>query len=78
MSGTNKAANPEAQADYRTALAEIELLFEAVPRTLAGDRLEIVVTLVEVYEKRHFPIEPPEPNAVGPWPVAPQHTQAAA
>jgi len=47
--------------DHREALAEIERLMDAVPGTLAGDRLEVLTTLVEHYESLHEPIEPPDP-----------------
>ena len=49
------------EADYQTALAEIEQLFEAVPGTPEGDRLEILTTLVEAYEQKHYPIPLPDP-----------------
>jgi HTH-type transcriptional regulator/antitoxin HigA len=49
------------EVDYETALAEIEQLFEAVPGTPEGDRLEILTTLVEAYEERHYPIPLPDP-----------------
>jgi HTH-type transcriptional regulator / antitoxin HigA len=49
------------EADYEAALAEIEQLFEAVPGTLEGDRLEILTTLVEAYEEKHYPIPLPDP-----------------
>jgi HTH-type transcriptional regulator / antitoxin HigA len=48
-------------ADYRDALGEIEDLMDAVPGTSAGDRLEVLTTLVEHYESLHEPIEPPDP-----------------
>lgn len=48
-------------ADYEAAMAEIEELFEALPGTPEGDRLEILTTLVEAYEERHFPLPPPDP-----------------
>jgi HTH-type transcriptional regulator/antitoxin HigA len=48
-------------ADYRMALAEIERLMAASPGTPAGDRLEVLTTLVEHYESLHEPIEPPDP-----------------
>ncbi len=48
-------------ADYRMALAEIERLMDAAPGTPAGDRLEVLTTLVEHYESLHEPIEPPDP-----------------
>jgi HTH-type transcriptional regulator/antitoxin HigA len=48
-------------ADYRDALGEIERLMDAVPETSAGDRLEVLTTLVEHYESLRDPIEPPDP-----------------
>mgnify|MGYP003444902067 CR=1 FL=1 len=47
--------------DYETALKEIERLFDATPGTRAGDRLEVLATLVEAYEEKHHPIAPPNP-----------------
>ena len=49
------------EADYETALAEIEELFEAEPGTPEGDRLEILTTLVEAYEDAHYSIPSPDP-----------------
>jgi HTH-type transcriptional regulator/antitoxin HigA len=48
-------------ADHRRALKEIEAIFDAVPGTPAGDRLEVLATLVEVYEAAHHQVEPPDP-----------------
>ena len=50
-------------ADYRASLAEIEALMNAEPDTPDGDRLDVVATLVEAYEARHFPIAAPDPIA---------------
>jgi HTH-type transcriptional regulator / antitoxin HigA len=50
-----------AEADYEAALLEIEQLFEAVPGTPAGDRLEILTTLVEAYEEKHYSMPLPDP-----------------
>ena len=47
--------------DYKTALAEIEVIFQAEPETPEGDRLDVLTMLVEAYEERHHPIPPPEP-----------------
>ncbi len=49
--------------DLDCALDEIEGLMESDPQpgTTAGDRLEILSTLVESYESRHFPIDAPDP-----------------
>ncbi len=49
------------EADYRAALAEIERLFDAELNTSESDRLEVLTTLVEAYEQRHYPIEAPDP-----------------
>ena len=49
------------KADHRAALREIERLMDAKPGTAAGDRLEILSTLVDHYESRHEPVEPPDP-----------------
>jgi HTH-type transcriptional regulator / antitoxin HigA len=49
------------EADYQAALKEIESLFDALPNTPEYDRLDLLSTLVEVYEKVHYPIEAPDP-----------------
>jgi len=49
------------EADYQEALRAIELLFDAAPETPECDRLEILSTLVEAYEKVHVPIDIPDP-----------------
>lgn len=47
--------------DHAAALSQIERLWGAVEGTPEGDRLEILVTLVEAYERTHFPIDVPDP-----------------
>ncbi|WP_089935686.1 helix-turn-helix domain-containing protein [Candidatus Entotheonella palauensis] len=49
------------EADYKNALANIERLWGAEVNTPAGDTLDILLTLVEAYENRHHPIDPPDP-----------------
>jgi HTH-type transcriptional regulator/antitoxin HigA len=49
------------EKDYRAALVEIERLMNSAPGTQAGDRLEVLTTLVEHYEAAHEPIDPPDP-----------------
>jgi HTH-type transcriptional regulator / antitoxin HigA len=49
------------EADYYMALAEIEQLFDAEPNTPAGDRLDVLTTLVESFESRHHSIPTPDP-----------------
>ena len=49
--------------DYKAALREISALFdnEPVPGSPEGDRFEVLITLVEAYEAKHYPIELPDP-----------------
>lgn len=46
------------EADYKSALKEISRLMESDPElgTPDGDRLDVLVTLVQAYEARHYPI----------------------
>ena len=48
-------------ADYRAALKEIETLMVADPDTPEGEKLDVLVTLVEAYEQKHFPLDLPDP-----------------
>ncbi len=47
--------------DYNDALKKIDELFDARPGTPEGDMLDVLVTLVEAYEQKHFSIAPPNP-----------------
>jgi HTH-type transcriptional regulator/antitoxin HigA len=47
--------------DYRGALKEIDELMDARPNSPEGDRLDILVTLVEAWEKKYWPIEATDP-----------------
>ncbi|KCV31783.1 toxin-antitoxin system, antitoxin component, Xre family [Bordetella bronchiseptica 00-P-2730] len=51
------------EADYKSALKEISRLMESAPElgTPDGDRLDVLATLVQVYEARHYPIDLPDP-----------------
>ncbi len=55
-----------AEADHRAALRQISALMETDPEpgTPEGDRLDILATLVQAYEARHFPIGAPDPVEV--------------
>lgn len=48
------------KTDHRAALKEIESLMSAKADTPEGDRLDVLVTLVEAYERRHFPLDLPD------------------
>jgi HTH-type transcriptional regulator/antitoxin HigA len=47
--------------DYRTALKEVETLMMAEPNTPEGEKLDVLVTLIEAYERKHFPLDLPDP-----------------
>jgi HTH-type transcriptional regulator/antitoxin HigA len=47
--------------DYRKALKEIDNLWDAKPNTSMGDRLDVLVTLAEAYEQKHYKVDPPDP-----------------
>ena len=49
------------KTDYQTVLKEIEALMDAKPRTSKGDRLEVLATLVEAYEAKHYSLDLPDP-----------------
>ena len=49
------------EADYDAALAEVERLWGAKSGTPEGDRLDVLATLIEVYEEKHHPMDPPDP-----------------
>ncbi len=49
------------KTDYRAALKEIENLMGARPKTQQGERLDLLVTLVEAYEARHHALDLPDP-----------------
>jgi len=49
------------KVDYRAALKKIEALMTARAGSPDGERLDILATLVEAYEKRHFHFDLPDP-----------------
>lgn len=49
------------KADYKAALAEMERLWGARSGTPKGDRLDVLATLIDVYETQHYPMDPPDP-----------------
>src|SRR3990170_8320518 len=51
------------KSDYRKALKEIEALMNARAGTPEGERLDVLATLVEAYERKHFPMDLPDPVA---------------
>jgi len=49
--------------EYRAALKEVSSLFdnEPEPGTADGDAFEVMITLIEAYEAKHFPVDLPDP-----------------
>jgi HTH-type transcriptional regulator/antitoxin HigA len=49
------------EIDYEDALQTVENLMNAKVGTQEGDKLDVLVTLIEAYEEKHHPVLPPEP-----------------
>ena len=49
------------EQDYENALEDIAKLMDAEPDTPKGDKLDVLTTLVEAYERKHFAIDLPDP-----------------
>jgi HTH-type transcriptional regulator/antitoxin HigA len=48
--------------DYREALSTVDSLWsKATPGTPEGDHLDVLITLVQTYEREHHPVPPPDP-----------------
>lgn len=49
------------ERDYKRVMKTIEGLMDAEANTAEGDRLDVLVTLAEAWEKKHHPIDMPDP-----------------
>jgi len=47
--------------DLRAAFQRLEAIFQAKAGTPEADEMEVLVTLIEVYENKHYPIHPANP-----------------
>ena len=47
--------------DLRDAFRRLEAIFQAQEGTLEADEMEVLVTLIEAYENKHYPIGPADP-----------------
>jgi HTH-type transcriptional regulator / antitoxin HigA len=59
-----KAIRPlRTKADYEAALDEIEAYFDCEPKrgTAEADRFDLLALVIEDYERKHWPIDPPDP-----------------
>jgi HTH-type transcriptional regulator / antitoxin HigA len=63
-SAAKKITRPlRSEADYDAALADIERYFDKPPKrgTPAADRFDLLALVIEDYERKHWPVEPPNP-----------------
>ena len=51
------------EEDYKSALSQVDALSDADEGTEEFDRLDVLVTLIEAYEVKHYPIGPPSSEA---------------
>lgn len=51
------------EADYQAALQRASILMSSQPNTPEADELEVLATLIELYEDKYFPIDLPDPIA---------------
>ena len=49
------------EKDYDKALERLELIFDATPNSKEGDEAEILSLLIDNYESKNYPINPPDP-----------------
>jgi len=49
------------ESDYEVALEEIDQLWGSPEGTVEGDRLDVLLILVDSYESKHHPVDPPDP-----------------
>ena len=51
----------KSKKDYEKTLIDIDTLSDSKPNTPEYDKLDILITLVDAYETKHFPIGSPDP-----------------
>ena len=49
------------ESDYQQALKRLEIIFDAPTGTPNSDEADILGLIIDEYEKKHFPIEAPDP-----------------
>jgi len=49
------------EVDYRLALKRLEVIFDAAIGTPESDEADILGLMIDEYEKKHYPIESPDP-----------------
>ena len=51
----------KSESDYRNALKRMEVIFDAAIGTPESDEADILGLMIDEYEKKHYPIETPDP-----------------
>ena len=59
----------KSERDYERTLHRIEVLMDAKPGTKAGDELDVLTTLVEAYEAKHYAVTRPIPSSQTAYPL---------
>jgi HTH-type transcriptional regulator / antitoxin HigA len=49
------------EEDYQIALKRLEVIFDAKNGTIESDEADILGLMIDEYEKKHYPIEAPDP-----------------
>ena len=49
------------ETDYRESLKRLELIFDAAIGTPESDEADVLGLMIDEYEKKHYPIEAPDP-----------------
>lgn len=55
-----KIKSIQTDSEHESALAYIEEIFDAPARTQENDELNVLLDLVELYEKKRYPVEMPD------------------
>jgi HTH-type transcriptional regulator / antitoxin HigA len=51
----------KSEKQYKKALQRFEEIFFAAPNTVEGNEAQILALIIEDYENKHYPIDPPDP-----------------
>ena len=49
------------ETDYDRALRRVEELWDSAPGSVESDELDVLVALIEAYEREHYPVDLPDP-----------------
>lgn len=51
----------KSEQDYRDSLNRMDMIFDAKIGTIESDEADILALIIDDYEKRHYPIDSPDP-----------------